>query len=98
MKRGYSYEDIEDEKRRRTDSGFNNYQAFSSSSSSSSSSSNSHSNSISNSRSYSISNSSSNLGSSMSGMDVFSNEVFLDDYLKGFMKENFDMKKILDNN
>ena len=24
-------------------------------------------------------------------------EVFLDDYLKGFMKENFDMKKILDN-
>ena len=25
-------------------------------------------------------------------------EVFLDDYLKGFMKENFDMKKILDNN
>lgn len=24
-------------------------------------------------------------------------EVFLDDYLKGFMKENFDMNKILDN-
>ena len=24
-------------------------------------------------------------------------EVFLDDYLKGFMKDNFDMKKILDN-
>jgi hypothetical protein len=24
-------------------------------------------------------------------------EVFLDDYLKGFMKENFDINKILDN-